>query len=95
MPDLSARLIRSEFRRRRHWTVIGAPPTSTRSTTGVARSAFRISQDLSPVSSHRRPPRRCSPQPVERPNGLINLIYVAALLLAVGVVTLGIGLFQA
>jgi hypothetical protein len=30
----------------------------------------------------------------ERPNGLINLIYVAALLLAVGVVTLGIGLFQ-
>jgi hypothetical protein len=31
----------------------------------------------------------------ERPNGLINLIYLAALLLAVGVVTLGIGLFQA
>ena len=31
----------------------------------------------------------------ERPNGLVNLIYVAALLLAVGVVTLGIGLFQA
>ena len=28
-------------------------------------------------------------------NGLINLIYLAALLLAVGVVTLGIGLFQA
>ena len=31
----------------------------------------------------------------ERPNGLINLIYLAALLLAAGVVTLGIGLFQA
>jgi hypothetical protein len=31
----------------------------------------------------------------ERPNGLINLIYLAAVLLAVGVVTLGIGLFQA
>jgi hypothetical protein len=31
----------------------------------------------------------------ERPNGLINLIYLAAILLAVGVVTLGIGLFQA
>jgi hypothetical protein len=31
----------------------------------------------------------------ERPNGLVNLIYLAALLLAVGVVTLGIGLFQA
>jgi hypothetical protein len=31
----------------------------------------------------------------ERPNGLINLIYLAATLLAVGVVTLGIGLFQA
>ena len=31
----------------------------------------------------------------ERPNGLINLIYLAALLLVVGVVTLGIGLFQA
>ena len=31
----------------------------------------------------------------ERPNGLINLIYLAALLLAVGVVTLGVGLFQA
>ena len=31
----------------------------------------------------------------ERPNGLINLIYLAALLLAVGVVTLGIGLLQA
>jgi hypothetical protein len=31
----------------------------------------------------------------ERPNGLINLIYLAALLLAVGVVTLGIGLIQA
>jgi hypothetical protein len=31
----------------------------------------------------------------ERPNGVINLIYLAALLLAVGVVTLGIGLFQA
>jgi hypothetical protein len=31
----------------------------------------------------------------ERPNGLINLIYLAALLLAVGLVTLGIGLFQA
>ena len=31
----------------------------------------------------------------ERPNGLINLIYLAALLLAVGVVTLGIGLFRA
>jgi hypothetical protein len=30
-----------------------------------------------------------------RPNGLINLIYPAAVLLAVGVVTLGIGLFQA
>jgi hypothetical protein len=30
----------------------------------------------------------------ERPNGLINLIYLAALLLAVGVVTLGIGLLQ-
>jgi len=35
-----------------------------------------------------------SPQ-AERPNGLINLIYLAALLLAIGVVTLGIGLFQA
>jgi hypothetical protein len=32
---------------------------------------------------------------VERPNGLINLIYLAAVLLAIGVVTLGIGLFQA
>ena len=31
----------------------------------------------------------------ERSNGLINLIYLAAILLAVGVVTLGIGLFQA
>jgi hypothetical protein len=31
----------------------------------------------------------------ERPNGLVNLIYLAALLLAVGVVTLSIGLFQA
>jgi hypothetical protein len=31
----------------------------------------------------------------ERPNRLINLIYLAAVLLAVGVVTLGIGLFQA
>jgi hypothetical protein len=31
----------------------------------------------------------------ERPNGLINLIYLAALLLAVGVVTLGVGLLQA
>ena len=31
----------------------------------------------------------------ERPNGLINLIYQAALLLASGVATLGIGLFQA
>jgi hypothetical protein len=31
----------------------------------------------------------------ERPNGLINLIYLAAILLAIGVVTLGIGLFQA
>jgi hypothetical protein len=31
----------------------------------------------------------------ERPNRLISLIYLAALLLAVGVVTLGIGLFQA
>jgi hypothetical protein len=31
----------------------------------------------------------------ERPNGLVNLIYLAALLLAVGVVTLGIGLLQA
>jgi hypothetical protein len=31
----------------------------------------------------------------ERPNGLINLIYLATLLLAVGVVTLGISLFQA
>jgi hypothetical protein len=31
----------------------------------------------------------------ERPNGLIYLIYLAALLLAIGVVTLGIGLFQA
>jgi hypothetical protein len=31
----------------------------------------------------------------ERPNGLINLIYLAAVLLAIGVVTLGIGLFQA
>jgi hypothetical protein len=31
----------------------------------------------------------------ERPNGLVNLIYLAALLLAVGVVTLGVGLFQA
>jgi hypothetical protein len=31
----------------------------------------------------------------ERPNGLINLIYLAALLLVVGVVTLGIGLFKA
>jgi len=31
----------------------------------------------------------------ERPNGLINLIYLAAILLAVGVVTLSIGLFQA
>jgi hypothetical protein len=31
----------------------------------------------------------------ERPNGLISLIYLAAILLAVGVVTLGIGLFQA
>ena len=31
----------------------------------------------------------------ERPNGLVNLIYVAAILLAVGVVTLGVGLFQA
>ena len=32
---------------------------------------------------------------VRRGNGLINLIYLAALLLAVGVVTLGIGLLQA
>jgi len=31
----------------------------------------------------------------ERPNGLISLIYLAAILLAVGVVTLGIGLLQA
>ncbi|HET6750588.1 MAG TPA: hypothetical protein VFL71_15140, partial [Actinomycetes bacterium] len=31
----------------------------------------------------------------ERPNRLISLIYLAALLLAVGVVTLGIGLFRA
>jgi hypothetical protein len=31
----------------------------------------------------------------EQPNGLISLIYLAALLLAVGVVALGIGLFQA
>jgi hypothetical protein len=31
----------------------------------------------------------------ERPNGLINLIDLATLLLAVGVVTLGISLFQA
>jgi hypothetical protein len=31
----------------------------------------------------------------ERPNGLVNLIYLAALLLAVGVVTLGVGLLQA
>jgi len=30
----------------------------------------------------------------ERPNALINLIYLAAILLAVGVVTSGIGLFQ-
>ena len=30
----------------------------------------------------------------ERPNGLINLIYLAAVLLAVGVVTLGIDLFR-
>jgi hypothetical protein len=33
--------------------------------------------------------------PRRRPNRLINLIYLAALLLAVGVVTPGIGLFQA
>jgi hypothetical protein len=31
----------------------------------------------------------------ERPNGLIGLIYLGGLSLAVGVVTLGIGLFQA
>jgi hypothetical protein len=31
----------------------------------------------------------------ERPNGLMNLIYLGALSLTVGVVTLGIGLFQA
>jgi hypothetical protein len=31
--------------------------------------------------------------PRRRPNGLINLIYLAALLLPVGVVTPGIGLF--
>jgi hypothetical protein len=31
----------------------------------------------------------------ERPSGLINLIYLAGLVRAVGVVTLGIGLFQA
>jgi hypothetical protein len=29
----------------------------------------------------------------ERPNALINLIYLAAILLAVGVVTLGVSLF--
>jgi hypothetical protein len=35
------------------------------------------------------------PHDAERPNGRINLIHLAALLLAVGVVTLAIGLFQA
>jgi hypothetical protein len=33
--------------------------------------------------------------PRRRPSGLITLIYLAAVLLPVGVVTLGIGLFQA
>jgi hypothetical protein len=44
--------------------------------------------------AHLRDAGNAAPQ-ADRPNGLINLIYLTAVLLAAGVVTLRIGLFQA
>ena len=50
-----------------------------------------IPPDIGPV----RVGRSVLSPKTQRPNGLVNLIHLAALLLAVGVVTLGVGLFQA